>query len=67
MTDRFLRCGCRLCGCVCSEHSPTGEAMLCAPHLSRAVSAFVGAEAVRLVAISIFVAVVLGWCAVLAT
>lgn len=52
---RSLSCGCRTCGCICAEHSDTGEPQHCAPHTVKIVAAFVGAEAVHLVAVSIFV------------
>ena len=63
-TTRELRCGCRLCGCMCAEHAPDGVEQVCAVHLDRAVLRFIGEEAVRLVAISLFVAGVLAWAAI---
>lgn len=63
---RELRCGCRLCGCMCADHAPDGVEHLCAVHVDRAVFRFIGEEAVRLVATSLFAAVVLAWVAIFA-
>ena len=62
---RNLICGCRRCGCLCAEHSPTGVEHPCQPHAGVAVARFVCEESARLVAVALFVAVVLSWAAVL--
>lgn len=63
-TTRELRCGCRLCGCMCAEHAPDGVEQVCAVHVDRAVLRFIGEEAVCLVAVGLFVGVVLAWAAI---
>ena len=63
--NRTLRCGCRLCGCLCPDHSPSGKEWLCAPHVDRAVFRFVFDEARRLVVIALFVAIAGAWVAIL--
>ena len=65
MTDRFLTCSCRPCGCICTTHSPTGERLTCATHTVEAVSQAIGHEIVRLVVMGLFVAVVCSWAAIL--
>lgn len=37
---RELRCGCRLCGCMCTDHAPDGVEQVCAVHVDRAVFRF---------------------------
>lgn len=60
-----IPCGCKLCGCVCAEHSASRVEELCAPHVYRAVFGFICEEGARLVAVALFVAVVVSWAAVL--
>lgn len=57
-TNRTLRCGCRICGCICAEHSDDGVERLCAPHVDRAVFRFVIDEGHRLVVMALFVGIV---------
>jgi hypothetical protein len=59
-----LPCGCRLCGCLCSEHSPDRTDRLCAAHVDRAVFRFIAGEATTLMAIGLFVAMILVWAAI---
>lgn len=66
-TTRELRCGCKLCGCMCAEHAPDGVEQVCAVHLDRAVLRFIGEEAVRLVAVSLFAGILIVWSAILCT
>ena len=65
MSHRALICNCRLCGCLCPEHSSDGKENLCAIHVDRAVFRFVLDEARRLIVIGLFVAVVISWAGIL--
>lgn len=62
---RTVPCGCRLCGCVCADHSPDRVARLCAAHVDAAVFRFLKEESARLVCLALFAAVVLTWAAIL--
>ena len=66
-TDREIACGCRLCGCVCAEHTAEGIERLCAAHANKAVFRFVIDEARRLVVLALFVGVLAIGAAVLST
>lgn len=58
-------CGCRHCGCVCEQHSRSRQPELCAVHVVRAVSRYIGDEAVRLLGVALFAAMVIAWAAIL--
>lgn len=60
-----IPCGCAPCGCMCADHSPSGEPEPCKPHLGAAL-ALVGYEAMRLVTVALFAATVIAWAAILA-
>ena len=62
---KILKCGCRLCGCVCADHSADGEERLCAVHIDRAVFRLIAEEAGSLVAIALFSSAVLVWAVIL--
>jgi hypothetical protein len=59
-----LICGCRLCGCLCADHSPDRVEQLCAPHADRAVFRVIAHEAGTLVSLALFVSMVMIWTAI---
>lgn len=58
--DRPLPCGCRTCGCACADHAPP-IGWRCARH----VAAGLAQEGAALVATTLFVGMVLVWCAII--
>lgn len=61
-----LPCGCRPCGCLCPEHSPTRLDDLCPRHAGAAVARWIGAECLALVSILLLIASAAVWTEVLA-
>lgn len=59
-----LPCGCRLCGCLCPEHSPFRADTPCLKH-GGAVALAVCWEAMCLVAAGLFAAMIIAWAAIL--
>lgn len=63
---RELSCGCRTCGCLCPQHSPSNAEMLCERHSNEAIARFIAKEAATLVALALFIAGAMVWCSILA-
>ncbi len=61
-----LPCGCRSCGCMCADHSPSGVDDLCARHALPVLARWALGEALALVAIGLLIASASVWCVILA-
>lgn len=57
-----LPCGCRRCGCMCDQHSPSRQTERC---LACALASL-AEEAGALIALALFLACLTTWCAILA-
>ncbi len=64
MTDS-LPCGCKLCGCVCTAHSPDRIERPCARHGVFIVTRFVAGEVATLAALALFFGMIGVWAAIL--
>lgn len=60
----FLPCGCRMCGCICPEHSGFSCGDPCPAHRASAGGGW-GAEVAGLVALALFCGAIFVWMAVL--
>jgi hypothetical protein len=60
----YLPCGCRICGCACTEHSLSGERELCAAHVNGAVFRFIAGEAAALLSLALFVGMAGIWAVI---
>lgn len=60
-----LPCGCRRCGCLCEDHSPSGCASPCPRHGLPIVARWIAAEVAALCALSLLIASAAVWCSVL--
>jgi hypothetical protein len=61
----IIPCGCRLCGCLCADHSPDRLERPCAAHVDLAVFRFIADEARRLVVIALFAGIVIASAAII--
>jgi hypothetical protein len=62
---RNVPCGCRLCGCLCAEHSPDHVDRLCDRHAVYTVTRFVAGEVAVLVTLALFLGMISIWARVL--
>lgn len=53
-----LPCGCRPCGCLCPEHSPTRAVSLCARHAAPIIARWIAGEIAALAALLLLIACV---------
>ncbi|HEY6030481.1 MAG TPA: hypothetical protein VIU44_07960 [Gaiellaceae bacterium] len=58
-------CGCKACGCLCPEHSPSGLDDLCPRHGLPVVARWIAGEALALVSILLLIACAAVWTDVL--